>query len=387
MKDKKLENKLRKLCEKYQVEWDLYDFKAKEDTTLTTEENLAIITEDIMILAGSNNVEEKIKSDFKTKKTNITQEKQEVEKIKMQHLNEELEFTQHEFKKSLEQLQNNNSVLEKLYWLPKKYMEVVTNSNNDIFGLVLTGQAGTSKSYSTIQTLNKLKIDYAYFSGYTTPLGLYEFLYNNRESGKTIVFDDTFGILNNTTSVMLMLNALYASAGKRKISWGSSKLKDLPSEFIFESNVILIINEVPNNIGTELINSRCLNYRFDFNNFEMLSIMKAIANLKHPILTKKERHEIIEFIEKNVDETTKQFDLRTQSKIENLYLFNKEIWKELAMPLVESKNEKLVMLKQFIKSSSTLQEAKSQWCEATGLTERSFQRANKQLKQITTKRQ
>lgn len=379
--------KLKKIAEKYNVEADLYDFEAMVDETLTYEENEAIITEDIRILSGCESVEEKIKSDFKTKKTTITHEKEEADRIQMQQINKEMEATESEFKKSLEKLEDNNSVLKKLYWLPKKYIEVIANPNNDIFGLIFTGQAGTSKSYSTIQTLNEINADYVYFSGYTTPLGLYEFLYKNKESGKTIVFDDTFGILNNTNSVMIMLNALYASAGKRKISWSSSKTKNLPQEFIFNANVILIINEVPANIGTDLINSRCLNYRFEFNNFEMLSIMKAIANLKHPMLSKDERLEIIQFIEDNVDETTRGFDLRTQSKIENLYQFDKDCWKDLSMPLIESKNEKLVLLKQFIKSSATLKEAKQLWCETTGMTERSFQRTNKQLKMITTKRQ
>lgn len=377
--------KLKKIAEKYNVETDLIDFEALVDGDLTYEENESIMTEEIRGLAGCVSVEEKIKSDFKTKKRTISAEKEESERIKMEQINNELEHTQEEFKQSLEALQNNNSVLEKLYWLPKKYIEVVVNPNNDIFGLIFTGQAGTSKSYSTIQTLNNLEVDYTYFSGYTTPLGLYEFLYNNRGRGKTIVFDDTFGILNSTTSVMLMLNALYASAGKRKISWTSSKNKELPSEFIFQANVILIINEVPNNIGTDLINSRCLNYRFDFNNYEILSIMKAISKLKHATLTKEQRKEVVDFIKENVDETTKSFDLRTQNKIENLYMFSKDCWKDLAMPLVESKDEKLVLLKQFIKSASTLKEAKAEWCEATGKTERSFQRANKQLKEITMK--
>jgi len=228
-----------------------------------------------------------------------------------------------------------------------------------------------------------LKTDYTYFAGYTTPLGLYKFLYENKEKGKTIVFDDTFGILNNTTSVMLMLNALYSSSGKRKISWNSSKLKDITSEFLFEANVILIINEVPKTIGSNLINSRCLNYEFEFNNFEILAIMKAIARLKHKSLSKEQRMEVFDFIKYYADETTENFDLRTQNKIENLYLFDKEEWKDLSMPLINTKNEKLLLIKQLIKESISLVEAKSKWYETTGLSERAFQRYNKQLNEAT----
>jgi len=214
-------------------------------------------------------------------------------------------------------------------------------------------------------------------------LGLYKFLYDNKEKGKTIVFDDTFGILNNTTSVMLMLNALYSSSGKRKISWNSSKLKDITPEFLFEANVILIINEVPKTIGSSLINSRCLNYEFEFNNFEILAIMKAIAKLKHKSLSKEQRMEVFDFIKYYADETTENFDLRTQNKIENLYLFDEEEWKDLSMPLINTKNEKLLLIKQLIKESISLVEAKSKWYETTGLSERSFQRHHKQLNEAT----
>jgi hypothetical protein len=272
----------------------------------------------------------------------------------------------------------NSSILDKLYYIPKKYVEVVTNSNNEIYGLIFTGQAGVSKSFSTIQMVKKLKINYKYFAGYTTPLGLYKILYENRK-GKTIIFDDTFGILNNKTSIMIMLNALYSSEGKRKISWSSTKLKDLPPNFILESNVILITNEVPKNLGKDLINSRCLNYRFKFTNLEILNIMKAIANLKHPKLSKNQRMEVFNFIKEQADEATRNFDLRVQNKIENLYLFDKEKWKELSMPLLRAKNEKLLLIKQFIKKGISLNKVKKEWCKTTGLSERAFQRYNKRL--------
>lgn len=368
---KRNHKKLERLFKKYNVEIDLYDIQANWDNKISPEENFSKIESDLKVLSESK--------ESNKQKVDLRAEKEEIDRIRLQQLNEEITNTQEEFKQSLEKLQESNTLLEKLYWLPKKYIEAVVSKTNELYGLIFTGQAGVSKSFSTIQTLNELKTNYTYFAGYTTPLGLYEFLYNNKE-GKTIVFDDTFGILNNPTSIMIMLNALYSSNGSRKISWCSTKLKDLPPEFILESNIILITNEIPKNIGSDLINSRCLYYRFDFNNFEILSIMKAIAELKHPKLTRDERNEIIKFIEENTDEATINFDLRVQNKIENLYLFSKDNWKDLSMPLLETKNEKLTLLKEFIRSSTTLQEAKKKWNEATGLGERSFQRYNLKLK-------
>ena len=381
--DRKNKNKIMKIFEQYKVPSDIYDYEAMWDNKINEEENISRIKGDIEILASSNDFEEKIKSDFETKKKTINNEKEIEDKTKLEMMKKELENTQKEFKKSLEQVDKNNSVLDKLYYLPKRWIEAIVSDTNELYGLIFTGKAGISKTYSTIQTLNDLKTDYTYFAGYTTPLGLYKFLYDNKEKGKTIVFDDTFGILNNTTSVMLMLNALYSSSGKRKISWNSSKLKDITPEFLFEANVILIINEVPKTIGSSLINSRCLNYEFEFNNFEILAIMKAIAKLKHKSLSKEQRMEVFDFIKYYADETTENFDLRTQNKIENLYLFDEEEWKDLSMPLINTKNEKLLLIKQLIKESISLVEAKSKWYETTGLSERSFQRHHKQLNEAT----
>jgi hypothetical protein len=177
-----------------------------------------------------------------------------------------------------------------------------------------------------------------------------------------------------------MINALYSNGGlPRKINWTSSKLKKLPPEFNFEAKVILITNELPK--GMEVINSRCLNYNFEFNNYEIVAIMKAIAELHHDKLTIEQRLEIVKFIEANTDETTENLDLRTQNKIEQLYLYNKDNWKDLSMPLLITKNKNLVLLKKFIAECKTLAEAKKKFYEATGMGERTFQRYNLKLKE------
>lgn len=355
-----LKNKIEKCFKDYGIPSDLLDITSEYDEKISEEENFNAIENKIKILSSSKDSVEKENTDFKRKKKSVKNEKEQQEMIKFDNLKKEVEHTQTEFKKSLEQLQESNSVIEKLYWLPKQYIQAVANPNNDLYGLIETGQAGISKSFSTIQTLNEISADYVYFSGYTTPLGLYEFLYHNRQKNKIVVFDDTFGILNNTTSIMLMLNALYSSSGVRKIFWSSSRLKDIPSEFLFEANIILITNKLPNNIGSDLINSRCLNYEFKFNNKEILSIMKAIAKMEHKKLKKEERLEIVNFIEENTDETTKNFDLRVQNKIEQLYLYNNKTWKELSKPLLK-RDEELFLLKEVIKKCSSIAEAQKEY--------------------------
>jgi DNA phosphorothioation-dependent restriction protein DptG len=137
----------------------------------------------------------------------------------------------------------------------------------------------------------------------------------------------------------------------------------------------------------EIITSRCLHYHFEFRNAEIIAIMKAIAELEHPKLKKEERLEIIKFIEENTDETTENLDLRTQAKIEQLYLYSKENWKDLSMPLLNMKNRSLVLLKQFIRESKSLAEAKQKFYEAGLGGERTFQRYNLKLKEATARQE
>lgn len=377
MEKKEQIKKLQEIAVRYGIPIDIYDFEAMFDSTLTFEENKSIIEEDLKILASSNNVENKIKAEG-TRKT-IKNEKEDIERIKMQQLNEEMKHTEKEFKESLKHLEKNNSVLEKLYYIPKEYVKVVANKNNDIHGLILSGVAGVSKSYSTIQSANEINCNYSYFSGFTSPLSLFKYLQKHKDDD-LIIIDDTISIFKNFQATTLLLNALHSNTDKRKVTWSSTTLKDISNEFIINANLIIIINEIPKNIGKSLLNSRCLTYEFKFTNFEILSIMKAIANTPHKKLTKQERHEIIEFISDNIDESSTEFDLRIQNKVENLYLYSKEQWKILAHPILNTKDKKLALLKQFIRSSTTLKEAQNLWVEETQLTPRQCRRYTTKLK-------
>jgi len=379
MKKQQQIKQLKKIANKYNVPEDLYDWEAKVDEKISYEENKGIIEADIETLASSNDYQEKIKNDFKARKKTIKDEKEQLERAKLEEINKEIEHIEEQFKESLEHIQKNNSVLEKLYYMPKEYVKVVANKNNEIHGLILSGMAGVSKSFSTIQAANELDCNYSYFSGFTTPLSLYKYLLEHKDDD-LIIIDDTISIFKNFQATTLLLNALHSNTDKRKVTWSSTKLRDISSEFILEANLVLIINEIPKNIGKSLLNSRCLTYEFTFTNFELLTIMKAIADTPHKFLSKEERHMIVKYISENIDESSMDFDLRIQNKVENLYLYSKATWKILAGPLLNTKDEKLSLLREFIRDSTTLKEAQEKWVEHTNLTPRQCRRYTARLK-------
>jgi hypothetical protein len=107
--------------------------------------------------------------------------------------------------------------------------------------------------------------------------------------------------------------------------------------------------------------------------------MKEIASMPNKDLTAEARKEVFEFIAENIDETTINFDLRVQQKIENFYLFSKETWKELAKPILNTKNESMQLIKRFISECVTLKDAERSFREETGLCRQTFYNYRKKL--------
>jgi len=371
---------LKEICQTYKVPDDLLDFEALTDSKLTYEENKSILLPLIEVLAvGENDVKDKAETDYKRgEKGNIKTEKEAVARAELEGLKAEAEHSEGEFEKSIKQIKENKSeILEKLYKTPREFIKSVISGHTT--SLILLGKQARGKSYLTIETLNNGKAKFKYFSGFTSPMALYKLLYENKEADTINVFDDTQGLMSNKEALPLMLNALYSITPTRKIMWNttSGKLGNVPTTFTYEARTILITNELPKNINSTLILSRCLPYTFNPSNRELLAMMYEIAKQSNDIPAEK-RTEIVDFMKGYADGTCLNFDLRTQKHIENLFRYDKINWKELAMPLL-SRDEKLVLLKQLLKECLTITEAQEKWCSQTSMCRKSFFNLKHQL--------
>jgi hypothetical protein len=127
-------------------------------------------------------------------------------------------------------------------------------ANGIVRGLVVSGPAGIGKSYRIMQSLEKNFKGittlggmpmYEVISGCTTPAALYEKLWDYKETGKVIVFDDCDGVLYDEDSLN-MLKAALDTKKTRKISWNarSHYLEEngIPNSFEFEAGIIFITN-------------------------------------------------------------------------------------------------------------------------------------------------
>jgi hypothetical protein len=217
--------------------------------------------------------------------------------------------------------------------------------------------------------------------GNISPLELFHTLYEYRNSNNVIVFDDTHGLLKNKQSMSLLMSAMWNPTNKRIVSWltTSKKLK-CPEQFEFKGKIIFIANELPEDIKPVV--SRCLEYELSFSYWDILKIMAEISKQPHPSLTREERQMIFNWIKDNTDETTKDFDLRLQKKIETLYEYNKDNWQELALKLI-NRDEDLAVIKQLMKEYTTTKTQVQKWIEITGKSRMTFFRKKKLLENYT----
>jgi hypothetical protein len=358
---------IQKMAKKYEVDPKLIDIEANWDSSLTAEENYNNIKAILLSLSTNN---KKLEENF---------QKDEVEHYEKIMMEEERRIIQEQIKKEFEEImKSETSDLKKYYFCLEKFVETTLKANH-IHSLFITGKAGIGKSFSVVKKLTELNCDYKIILGNISPLELFHTLYEYRNSNNVIVFDDTHGLLKNKQSMSLLMSAMWNPTNKRIVSWltTSKKLK-CPEQFEFRGKIIFIANELPEDIMP--IVSRCLQFELSLSYWDILKIMAEISKQPHPSLTREERQMIFNWIKDNTDETTKDFDLRLQKKIETLYEYNKDNWQELAFKLI-NRDEDLAVIKQLVKEYTTTKTQVQKWIEITGKSRRWFFKKKKILEQ------
>lgn len=240
--------------------------------------------------------------------------------------------------------------------------------------LAVKGQAGTGKSRTILNYLNEGKVNFNYFSSYTTPLFFYKLIYDNQDK-EVLIFDDIEGITDLKIIAMLKSLCWSPENKEREISYFSTseavKENDLPLTFKTNARIILIFN---NNLkGFEAVINRGILIDFNFNFKEKLQIfqeMKDQANLDPDVL---------EWVKTNCNESTENLSLRSLvilSKLKkdgfDFKIFAKEILKE---------DKEGQVLLNIVSKSQSLKVSKQveEWIKETGKSRASFFRLKKKF--------
>lgn len=353
------------LCRKYNIEIDILNLDRWDDT-LTKEENLSVIEEEIKKLSTQDKIIE-----------NNNYDKEYTEHLQSESVKKELEHIAEQEKEALEQIRKSTTPnLDVHYNDMCEYVKMV--SRGFVNSLFLVGSGGIGKTFNAIRTLTTEKTDFKYITGNITPLIMYKLLYDNKN--RTIIFDDTHGLLNNPASMSTLFSAMWAPTGKRFVEWHTSSklIKGIPDRFEFQGRIIFILNEIPDTEKMKILVSRCLHFNLEFGRPEILKIMYEITKIPHPELKIKERMGVVDFIRKVTNSATSDFNLRLQKKIEQIYLYDKNNWKRLSSYLVNA-DEDLLIVDELMNGDYTLREQLNLFFEKTGKSRASFYRLRSKL--------
>ena len=348
---------------------DLVDLNAEIDASLGINENWDNI---VSVLPPAER--QKMAEASLTKMT-----KKDYEAIEGQVLKDYTECIDTAEKTAIESVRNgSNADIDTFYEVPIEFVKMVAGGFEN--ALILSGRAGMGKTFETISTLAKMGKEFEYNAGCKSPLALYKYLYDHRDN-QIIVFDDTYGLMDSEQAITILMTACWSATDKRFVSWDttSGKLDGVPAKFEFNSRLVIMMNNPDDSEKTKALISRSLNYEINFSYADTLKLMYLIAKTDTKKLKAAERKEIVDWIQANTSEATIGFDLRTQKKLESIYLYDKINWKELGKVLIWKKNTPMEVVKELILRGKSVNEQVREFVERTGDSRATYFRIKKQL--------
>jgi len=219
-----------------------------------------------------------------------------------------------------------------------------------IRSMVVSGPAGLGKSFvieKILQEWDPSESDWTIIKGYIRPTGLFKLLYQYREKGQVLVFDDADAVFSDETSLNL-LKAACDSSERRRISYMTEgRLFDedsammLPKSFDFEGTIIFITNydfdamiekghKLAPHFSALVSRSLYIDLAMKTRRDYMVRIRQVVRDglLEGMGLAQSEREEVLAFIEANV-ERMRELSLRMALKVGSVRKLGSN-WKDIA---------------------------------------------------------
>ena len=108
--------------------------------------------------------------------------------------------------------------------------------------LLICGPGGMGKSYTTVNTLVDLGIDFQMLRGYASPAAFYNFLHEH--SDRLLVVDDCDNIFKDQVGLN-MLKAVLETTEVRRVSWQTTSTVVSVDSFDFTGQIIFLTNLNP----------------------------------------------------------------------------------------------------------------------------------------------
>lgn len=189
--------------------------------------------------------------------------------------------------------------------------------------LFVVSNGGAGKSRTITNVMEEERQDVVLFNSHCTPLQLYRVLFENRENDSVLFFDDCDSLYTSAPALGILRSALFGQPN-RIVTYSSSQLPDdLPPRFETTSRFIFCANQIPKkNPMFDAVLSRCLVYRMDMSNSEIIEQFRVMVKNGFPGCPSDDANEIVDFIETNGSD--KQLSMRLLTPAIRIFKFSQE---------------------------------------------------------------
>lgn len=232
-------------------------------------------------------------------------------------------------------------------------LEVLTNAavKGEARALVVSGPAGLGKSYTVEKALEAWdpdQINHTIVKGYVKTTGLYKLLYQYRQAGQVLVFDDADTIFYDDNSLNL-LKAVCDTTERRVVSYlaetnmvDEESAERIPRSFAFEGTIVFITNldfdslidkghKLAPHLQALVSRSHYIDLAMKTRRDYMVRIKQVLKSglLSAQGLNKEQETDVVTFLDKNQDKL-RELSLRMAIKIGALRKMGKPNWAAMA---------------------------------------------------------
>ena len=219
----------------------------------------------------------------------------------------------------------------------------------DARSVIVSGPAGLGKSFNVDKQLSAWdpeQINHTIVKGFVRPTGLYKMLYDHREKGKVLVFDDADSVFFDDVALNL-LKGVCDTTDVRRVSWlaetrmETDEGEPLPRSFIFEGTIVFITNldfddmierghKLAPHMSALVSRSHYIDLAMKTKRDYLVRIRQVVADgmLRDQGLSASQEAEVMVYIEEKQN-VLRELSLRMAVKIGNLVRTGKN-WKKIA---------------------------------------------------------
>jgi len=215
--------------------------------------------------------------------------------------------------------------------------------------LIVSGPAGLGKSFTVEKVMREWdpeEKNHVFIRGYARATGLYKLLYQYRNPGQVIIFDDADSVFLDDVALNL-LKAVADTTERRRVSWLSeAALIDeesasvIPRSFDFNGSIVFITNidfDAAIDRGSRLApHLQAMLSRSHYVDLTMKTKQDYIVRIRQVVkqgllsdLNWHEAGEVMSFIESN-SETLRELSLRMVIKVARIRKANGQKWERIA---------------------------------------------------------